>query len=92
MLRRLDDADRSVVKQAHGARQETRGGDEIGVEDRDELRRFGQSGKHAERVVDVAGLGVGIVRPGDVAGPSRRTACLQPGRRPSSSTQMRKFG
>jgi hypothetical protein len=42
MLRRLDDPDAIVAKQRHRARQKVGRRDEVGVEDRDELRRIRQ--------------------------------------------------
>ena len=68
-----------IAKQRHGAFQELRRRHEIGVEDRDEFRRIGQRGDMRKRVVDVAGLGVRIVRPREVAAAELVAERLHPG-------------
>ncbi|MHC2423602.1 hypothetical protein ACVIST_000347 [Bradyrhizobium elkanii] len=66
MLRRLHDADAAVLHQAHRPGQEVRHRDKIRIEDRDELRPLSQPGNVLERMIDVAGLGVAVVRAGQI--------------------------
>src|ERR1700722_734640 len=62
MLRRLHDADARVVKKRYRPPQKLAMRDKIGIEDRDELRRIGLMAQEIDRVIDIARLGMKIVR------------------------------
>ncbi len=79
VLRRLHDADVVLAQQAERAAQELRTRHEVRIENADEVRRLGQRRHLAEPVVDVAGLGMGIVGARQVAGPEPLRHLLEPG-------------
>ena len=54
--------------------------------------RRGERGQMRNGVVDVAGLGVGVVGAGEIAAAEPVAQLLEPRRRPSSSIQTLKFG
>ena len=69
VLRRLHDANVAVAHEGERAAQKLRGWNEIRVQNTYECGRFGQCRHVPETIVDVSGLGVGVVRPGQVARP-----------------------
>ena len=78
MLGRLDETDRRVAEERHRAAQETRRRHEVGVEHGDVVRRIAETRERLQRVVDVAGLRVSVVRPGHVAAPQPRAEDPEP--------------
>jgi hypothetical protein len=66
VLRRLHDAYGRVLEQAERARDEIGKGDEIRIEYGNEVRRRWQRSQMLDGVIDVAGLGMGIVGTGEV--------------------------
>ena len=53
-------------------------GNEVGIENGDEIRRMRIGGEHAQRVVDIAGLGAEIVGAAQIAHPLALTEVAQP--------------
>ena len=78
MLRRLHDADALVPEQRHRPRQELWRRNEVGIENRDELRRLGQRGKSRQCVVYVSGLGMRVVAAREVAAAVPLAELLEP--------------
>src|ERR1041384_2516652 len=66
MLRRLHEADLTILEQRHRAPKEAGLRHEIGVKYRHELRSFWLSTQMSQSVVDIAGLGMRVVGPGQV--------------------------
>ena len=90
MLRRLHDADVVLAEQAERARAGNCGaGTKSASRMRDEVGRLGQRATCCSAVVDVAGLGVRVVGPRQVARAEARCSVCSHGRRPSSSTHTR---
>ena len=79
VLRRLHDADVVLAKQAERPAQELRHRHEVGIENADEVGRLGQAGDVAQPVVDVAGLGMGVVGPCQIARAQALAQRLEPG-------------
>ena len=79
MLRRLHQAGLAVVEQGQAAADEVLVRHEIGVEHGDEVRRVAVGRAQFQRMVEVAGLGMGIVGPGDVVDAVVEAGFRQPG-------------
>ena len=79
MLRRLHQADVRIPEQAQRSREEIRERDEIRVQDRDERRRIRQGRQMRQSMIDVAGLGMAVVRPGQIAAAQALRQFLEPG-------------
>ena len=78
MLWGLHHADGFVFHQARRAREEIRHGNEVGIQDGNELRLIAQTCHVVQRVIDVAGFGVRIVRAGQVATAEFFSQALEP--------------
>jgi hypothetical protein len=76
-VRHLDDANGGIVEKAHGSTKERPLRHEIGVEYGHERRV-----RHLQRMIDVAGLGMEIVGPCDVAGALGLAEIPEPGSPP----------
>ncbi len=82
MLRRLYQPYTGVVEKGNGSPQKSAMRHEVGVENRDEFGRVGIIAQHGEGMIDVAGLGVGIVRPAQVKSAFFVAQSLEPGSTP----------
>src|SRR6267154_1975377 len=82
MLRGLDQSDSRIVEQRHGPPQKLAVRHEVSIEDGDELWRGGVAAQDLERMVDVTGLGMKVVGPGEILRPLVGTQLFQPGATP----------
>ena len=78
MLRCLDDAYRTILEQRHGAAEKGGRGDEIRIEDRDELRLPCKCAEVTKTVVDVSGLGMAVIRSSEIPAADMRAEILEP--------------
>src|SRR5690349_4317180 len=68
VLRRLHQPDLRIMEQRHCPPEKIAMRDKIGVENRDEFRRIGIFAQDRERMVDVAGFGIDVVRAAEIKG------------------------
>ena len=66
VLRGLHEPDHRIVEQSKGANQEVAVGNEIRIEHGDEIGLVRGAAQPRQHVIDVAGLAVLVVRPGDM--------------------------
>src|ERR1700730_5125094 len=78
VLRRLYQPYTGIVKKGNSSPQKPPMRYEICVKNRDKFGRVGILTQDCERMIDVAGLGVGIVRPGQVKGTLLMAQSLEP--------------
>ena len=76
-LRRLDHAGALIVEEPDGAAQDIRLHGEIRIENEDK-RRVGETCRVRQRIVEIAGLGAGIIRPRDVICADLGAIALEP--------------
>ena len=79
MLRCLDQSHGRIVKKSKRPRYKVHVGNEVGVENGDEVRRIGQRSKRRQAGVYIAGFGVIVVRPRMIVNAQPLAHLAQPG-------------